>query len=56
MKQKKVNQYSKEDLRWYIALPVREKLRLIEQMNNFFDRFMPKTNKKIWSKLQDKGY
>ena len=56
MPQKRKNEYSVEDLKSYMALPVRDKLRLIEQMNRFFNRFMPAKSKKIWKKLQQKGF
>ena len=56
MTRNKNDEYSKEDLKNYMALPVKKKLALIEEMNDFFDRLMPAKTKKIWQQMQRKGF
>ena len=56
MKIKKNNDYSDEELKRYMALPVRKKFEILEGMNSFFERFMPAKSKKIWEELQKKGF
>jgi hypothetical protein len=56
MKRKRKYEYPQEDLNSYMAVPVKEKLKMLEKMNDFFDRFMPAQSKKAWKKLQEKGF
>ncbi len=56
MKRRKYREYDDEDLKAYIKLPVRKKLTMIEEMNDFFDRFMPRKSKKIWEELKRRGF
>lgn len=56
MKKEKNHEFSRENVKAYMKLPVKEKLARLQQMNNFFDRLMPDENKKIWKKLREKGF
>ncbi len=56
MTQNKKYEYSSEDLKNYMALPLKKKLALLEEMNNFFDRLMPAKSKKIWQQMKKKGF
>lgn len=55
-KKNKNEGYCTEDLKSYIALPLRQKLQWLENMNHFLDRLMPPKNKKIWQRLKEKGF
>ena len=56
MEPRRHKDYSDEALKKYIGLPVKKKLARLEETNQFFDRFMPDKNKKIWLALKKKGF
>jgi hypothetical protein len=49
-------EYSDEDLKRYMAVPARQKLRMLEKTNAFFQRMMPASSKKIWEELKKRGF
>ena len=55
MKRKNHKEYSDEFFKAYMAVPVRKKLKNLEQFSGFLDRLMPKKNKLIWEQLKKEG-
>lgn len=51
-----MSQYNPEELKAYMALPAKEKLRFLEQMNAFFLKAVPSKSKTAWAKLRAKGW
>lgn len=56
MNKKSIDQYNSEELEAYRALPAKEKIRFLEQMNAFFLKAMPPKSKAAWAKLRAKGW
>ena len=56
MPRKIYKEYSDEELKRYMAVPARQKLRMLEKTNSFFKRMMPTSTKKIWEELQKRGF
>jgi hypothetical protein len=54
-KEKTEEEYSDEDIRAYMALPAREKLRMLEEWRSFYQRLATEESKKIWERLKDEG-
>ncbi len=50
------NEYDLNELKIYRALPAKDKLHFLEQMNAFFQKAMPSRSKKAWEKLKQKGW
>ena len=48
--------FNLEDLKRYMSLPVEEKLRYLQEINAFFNQFMPPENKKVWEELKKAGW
>lgn len=54
-KEKTQEEIEEEDIRAYMALPAREKLRMLEEWRSFYQRFATEESKKIWERLKDEG-
>ena len=54
--EKKNNEYDVSDFKRYMALPAKEKLEFLEEMNEFLSKAMPAKSKKIWQELQELGW
>lgn len=55
-KQKKNDDLDVEQIKLFMSLSVREKLRYLEELNQFLQRTMPKASKKNWEKLKQQGF
>ena len=49
-------EYNPDELKAYMAVPAKEKLRFLEEMNAFFLKVVPSKNKAAWAKLKAKGW
>ena len=49
-------EYDIEQIKRYRALPVKEKLRLLEEYRAFIARFMPPRSKRAWEILRKRGW
>ena len=56
MRRKKIVDFFKKDLEEYMALPLKRKLVVLEDMNRFFQKIVPKKNDEIWKKLKQEGF
>ena len=45
-----------QDLKEYMAVPLKRKLMILEDMNRFFQKIVPKKNAEIWKKLKQEGF
>lgn len=50
------DEYDPDDLKAYMALPAKKKLRFLEKMNAFLSKAMPPASKKAWEELQKRGW
>ena len=57
MNKKLTNQeYNSDELKAYMAMSAKEKLRFLEEMNIFFSKALPSKSKAVWAKLKAKGW
>ena len=61
MENKNQNKHSEsefdiEDLKYFSSLPLKKKLKFLEQMNQFVNRMTPQENKEKWQKLKEMGF
>lgn len=45
-----------EQMRYFMSLSVEEKLKHLEQLNQFTHTLKPESGKKVWEQLQKEGF
>lgn len=56
IKGKNNKEFDIQDIREYSKLSAKEKFARLKAMSQFLDKITPRKSKKIWKKLQEKGY
>ena len=45
-----------EQIKAFMALSAEEKLRRLEELNDFYQQTMPQKSKAVWEKLKEQGF
>jgi len=45
-----------EQIKAFMALSAEEKLRRLEELNDFYQQVMPQKSKAVWEKLKEQGF
>ncbi len=50
------SEFDVEQMKTYMSLSVEEKLKHLEQLNQFTQALMPESNQRIWEQLKREGF
>lgn len=49
-------EFDLEDIKYFMSLSLKQKLKYLEELNSFFQKHTPRENRKTWEILKQQGF